>query len=439
MADAITWYALGRIVGDPESIMEAIDEKLVAHNADTSAHGLADEAVHIHRTNEALDHPQYSVYNIKMAPSTRPVKAFCDVGGAADFGILQEAVDYTHQHGGGVISVKAGVYYLTSDLTLYSNIHLIGEDVENTIIDLSGAGGRDCVKVTGSVPGVAGVSTLTVHSDQVVGVGSNYEHLQAGDYLIIGGHAFGQPYLAVEIASIADDTHLTLVSEWEGSETLVGVAVGAYRLIDNVSIENVTIRNAQMQYNAGRCLQVNHSAFCHFENVKLLNSEKYGMEIGNSWSVTLDRVVSTGNNDAGFRIFSDFNCEIRDCLAFLNLGSGFIIDHYHNSSLTDCFSLRNGGDGFEGPRLIDSSIIGCKGEKNAYSGLNMSDHCYHTMVTGNSFRGNNLYGILISDQNTSACAIGFNTAFGNLYGSIANLSPWPNMIIEHNIEGGEIF
>ena len=118
--------------------MEAIDEKLVAHNADASAHGLTDEAVHTHRTDQLFDHPQYSVYNIKMAPSTRTVKAFCDIGGAAEFEDIQEAIDYVHAVGGGTVFIKAGTYSLSSNINLYSDIELLGEDDDTTILDFGG-------------------------------------------------------------------------------------------------------------------------------------------------------------------------------------------------------------------------------------------------------------------------------------------------------------
>lgn len=56
MADPITWYALGRTVDDVESIMEAIDAKILTHNLDPSAHGQSGEVVFEHRSQTLLDH-----------------------------------------------------------------------------------------------------------------------------------------------------------------------------------------------------------------------------------------------------------------------------------------------------------------------------------------------------------------------------------------------
>lgn len=56
MGDPITWYALGRTVDDTESIMEAVDAKILTHNLDPSAHGQTGEVVFEHRTATLLDH-----------------------------------------------------------------------------------------------------------------------------------------------------------------------------------------------------------------------------------------------------------------------------------------------------------------------------------------------------------------------------------------------
>lgn len=140
MGSPITWYTLGRTVSDPETIMEVVDEKMLAHNEDPSAHGQTDEAVYAHRNYDTLDHPQYSIYNIKLNPATRTVKAFCDVGGAAEFEKIQDAIDYVHGAGGGKIHIKSGTYNIGTNVTLYSNIDLIGEDRTDTIIDFGGGG-----------------------------------------------------------------------------------------------------------------------------------------------------------------------------------------------------------------------------------------------------------------------------------------------------------
>jgi len=135
MPDPITWYALPKKVDDPTTIEEMIDAKILEHNLDPSAHSQSDEALYFHRISQVLDHVNYSIYNIKLHPETRPIKAFVDAGGAAEFSDIQSAINYVHALGGGKIFVKEGVYYPRSDIILYSNIDIEGEDNDTVIID----------------------------------------------------------------------------------------------------------------------------------------------------------------------------------------------------------------------------------------------------------------------------------------------------------------
>lgn len=56
MPDPLTWYALGRTVADTETILEAVDTKILTHNLDPSAHGQTGEVMFEHRSATLLDH-----------------------------------------------------------------------------------------------------------------------------------------------------------------------------------------------------------------------------------------------------------------------------------------------------------------------------------------------------------------------------------------------
>lgn len=135
MPDPISWYALGRAVDDPETILEAVDASILSHNLDPSAHGQESEGIYQHRVAPLLDHLNYVIYNNKLNPAARTVIAICDSGGRGDFRTVQEAIDYANLYGGGTVHVKAGTYTLTADITLYSNITLEGDDDDTTILD----------------------------------------------------------------------------------------------------------------------------------------------------------------------------------------------------------------------------------------------------------------------------------------------------------------
>lgn len=139
MPDPISWYLLPRTVDDVESIMEAIDAKLLTHNQDPSAHGQSGEVVEEHRSDEPVDHPDYSIYNISRSPTTRPFKCFVGLAATGDFEAIQAGIDYANLHGGGRIYVRPGTYTQTANITLYSNIEIVGEDNDTCIIDFGDA------------------------------------------------------------------------------------------------------------------------------------------------------------------------------------------------------------------------------------------------------------------------------------------------------------
>lgn len=68
----------------------------------------------------------------------RGVTALVSLDGAnGSFKELQEAIAYANRQGGGVIVLTKGTYIMTGDLTLFSNIHLIGQDPHDTILDFN--------------------------------------------------------------------------------------------------------------------------------------------------------------------------------------------------------------------------------------------------------------------------------------------------------------
>ena len=135
--DAISWYALGKTVLDTTTVMEEIDDKILTHNLDGSAHGQSNEAVYNHRIAELLDHVSYSIYNVKVNPAARIYKAIVGPGFEADFTTIQQAIDWAHLYGGGIVHIKAGTYVQTADIVLYSDIILQGEDDDLSILDFN--------------------------------------------------------------------------------------------------------------------------------------------------------------------------------------------------------------------------------------------------------------------------------------------------------------
>jgi len=237
MPDPISWYALGRVINDPQTIMEAIDEKFLAHNQDLGAHGFSNEAVWAHRNQYLLDHVNYSIYNVKINPASRPVKAFVDVGGAAEYSNIQEAIDYVNSLGGGRIVIKSGIYNLMVNPTLYSNITLEGENASSTIIRFSGAGvypGKGIKAIGDSSPYSTGTVSIPINSKIVTGIGTLWlANVSAGDYISLDNVWY-------EIESVDTNTQLTLSNIFL-STALSGVVYEVATFKKDIVIQDLTI------------------------------------------------------------------------------------------------------------------------------------------------------------------------------------------------------
>jgi len=65
-------------------------------------------------------------YRVIVAPTNKK---------GADFIDIQKAIDAVNAFGGGIVYITNGTYYITSNITMYSNVRLYGEDNQNTFID----------------------------------------------------------------------------------------------------------------------------------------------------------------------------------------------------------------------------------------------------------------------------------------------------------------
>lgn len=133
----VTWANLAKSVDDNTKISDEIDSKILAHNEDPSAHGQLGEGIYNHRVGEILDHLDESVINAKLLKMARAYKFIVDPAGNGDYTDIQSAIDAAHADGGGRILIKAGTYTLAANLTLYSDIELVGDDDDDTIIDFN--------------------------------------------------------------------------------------------------------------------------------------------------------------------------------------------------------------------------------------------------------------------------------------------------------------
>lgn len=133
----ICWGNLAKSAESTQRIEQSIEDYIESHDENPNAHMGPDYALGAHRLMVELDHLPYSIFNKYLYPQSRNYKAIVDPVGNGDVTTIQAGIDYVNGLGGGTVYIKAGTYVLNSDITLYSNITLEGEDDDLTIIDFN--------------------------------------------------------------------------------------------------------------------------------------------------------------------------------------------------------------------------------------------------------------------------------------------------------------
>lgn len=128
------WGLLARSTEDATTIDEAISDAIDVHNEDPDAHGLADQALEVHRVSEVIDHLAESVVNDKIAIPSRYFNAIVDPADENAYDTVQGALDYCLDNGFGNIYITAGTHYVSADLIIDPRISLYGDGVGETII-----------------------------------------------------------------------------------------------------------------------------------------------------------------------------------------------------------------------------------------------------------------------------------------------------------------
>jgi len=132
-----TWGMLPKSQIDPEIIEAAINRIVKAHNEDETAHLGLGQSLQSHKASEIIDHIAKSIITHKLAEVSRFFYAIVAPTGE-DFTDIQAAIDMTKAYGRGVVMIRKGIYTLTKNLVLKSNVSLEGEGEKLSQINCNG-------------------------------------------------------------------------------------------------------------------------------------------------------------------------------------------------------------------------------------------------------------------------------------------------------------
>jgi hypothetical protein len=399
MADPITWDSLVKAIGDLTTITEEIQTLILNHNLDPSAHGQSNEAVYNHRISELLDHVSYSIYNVKVNPAARIYKAIVGPGFEADFTTIQQAIDWAHLYGGGIVHIKAGTYVQTDNITLYSDIILEGEDSDLTIIDFND--GEFGFNATGTS-------------------GTHLRNIEIKNLQIHDSHHFDY---AVVNFDYVDDSLIDSVKFTE----ITGGEDGGVGCVNLGNCNRVRINNCYLDA-PDIAFQVIDSDFCSMEfnymyNVKIRALYLYGSpktifrhNVGNtSQDVSSDAYIYCAGDSNDFVIDSNILTIIRCTGIWFETGARCSIT---NNIIESPGTL---GDGIEGDAIVRSIISNNRIKGFPGSGIAFFDNCDYNTITGNSITDNGAYGVDIQGATDTKNVIVGNALISNASGATQDL------------------
>lgn len=330
-------------------------------------------------------------------------------GAGIDFTDIQKAINAVSDLGGGVVLLRAGVHKpSTGFITLKSNVYLIGEDAEKTIIDntsMTLSSGQASLFAGGEQVSTVGTIALTGDSATVTGTSTQFSAhgVKEDDVLYINFH----PY---HVKAVASDTSLTLKEPYRGANTS-GLNYSIYRPTRNIFLENFTLLSDRRGNGGGILIAWCEEVTLH--RVKVRNFSGDGIIMRGAFNFTLDACESYGNTADGFVVeqitASDLinNGIIINCLGWANNGDGLEITGNSIARVSNCSFNANGEAGI----FITSDEIvvqGCTTEFNA-DGIfvQAADYC---QIIGNNVSSNTGTAIAIGDADSNSL---YNVVSGN--------------------------
>lgn len=360
----------------------------------------------------------------KIAPPPELYDAIVAPSGG-DYTSVYDAFNAGHT----TVYVRSGTYIETNTIVIPDGGQLIGED--GALINFNGGSYRVECDGNGGTQETTGTIAATQDSAAVVGTGTTFTNLSVGDQIEIGSSYF-------EIATITDNTNLTIIKPWRGPATS-GLPMLGQTMYRNVRIANIRILNSAIQG-----LFVRAILGLKLDSVNVFNCTGNNIEMRNNYGANVEHCISKnslangfylngcheagfdgychGDNNDGKGIHIDGNCDdvkVSSSSFTSNGGDGVSVNGTsHNCSILGCVASYNGGKGFDTTSGTSATcIVSCVVEHNAGYGIDWdgSDNSISSCIVsdnGGGLQGGD-GGTIVGNHVESNNGIGINLADGD--------------------------
>lgn len=341
-------------------------------------------------SNPRQDIKPQSVTYSRLHPTARPYTAVVSPPGGESAAStkynLQQAINFCHTLGFGRIFIKNGTYVIGSNLTMYSNIQIIGEDRDNTIFDFNnGTNYFDCLGTLANF----GFSGITIQ---------NYGGTQApilvqksDGFSVIGCNFFNNGTTSAAASDIiigtdstnSVNTRITYNESFHAGHFVSGTGVGGDGL---VGWNDISFAKGNVFVGNNGLITGNNMSFC--EAGLLSGNINFCRFIGNSYfdsgtsTVTAGALINPSSSGNFIIGNNEFQINRSDGRSAMTLGT--------------CSDFSVSGNSFYTPgnmiRLIasfDGAITGNFLQQNGGStdGIYLTGACNHNAITGNRIAG----------------------------------------------------
>ncbi|SFS96369.1 glycoside hydrolase family 55 protein [Marininema halotolerans] len=297
--------------------------------------------------------------NVKNAPYLATGDGITD-----DTFAIQQAIDDVSAHGGGMVTIPAGVYYISATLWLKSNIHIQGSGIDRTILDLKQ--NNQVIAFDFKEPSLI---SLMQTEDVCLGdpMNSIANALQAGDFIIYRnqrrfteawdqGRAIRPYYTAGEIFSVQVATPTMVAFSDRASLSLPTTTtngVTAFTPYRNIAVIGLTIQRNGEEVSGAKIasnvsIRVRYCDGFYANQVKSVRTNYTGFHIAYSMNVTMEYIESIGYSAKDGYLYGVL---IADATKYVR------ISNIHSKHNRHGISGGNSGNGIPMHVMVDGMII----------------------------------------------------------------------------------
>jgi hypothetical protein len=324
--------------------------------------------------------------------------------GTQRYKLISDAISEGHTN----IMVRHGVYVEPLGFN-FSGVSVTGESGVGCIVHLAGQPVSVRADASNGVKENVGTIVVTRNSTDIVGTGTTFTNLSNGDFIALGTNYF-------EIASISDNTNLTLVDMYVGADML-NVSYTAQTMATGTHMSNILIIGSTV---AGLYIRGQRHYFIDSVAVKSCGA---GFEIVDCGDSSARQLISETCGSDGIIINGCISMAFSVIDVYNHPGDGIkLLGNNTSIVFTQCESTSCGGNGINiGGISEDIKLVNVIQKFNHVGGIYVGTNCESISVSNavmsyNSGIGINMVGTNLKLSNSRVCdnlGIGINITGNN--------------------------